>query len=224
MPLSFNYMIDSELRVPIGNLPTGINTQAIEMAANRMSRRFRETQQMLKRKVPGIGASPYAGMTPAWHARLQAESAWVASLVDRISDVAEQVADASNAEAQGSMRELWNRWAPEVLKVYSLTLRAYQKDVGFAMSNQAVTGVPPVYAKMAHLLKMDAPDLNPVALSNGLSGGCITMPGDLGAFTDDDAAYLADLDGLDTLGNMFLLGGAALVGGLWWMNRRNRGW
>ena len=79
MPLNFNYMLDNELRVPIGQLPSGINTQAVEMAASQMTRRFRETQQMLSRKAPGIGASPYSGMTPAWQMRLKAESAWVAA-------------------------------------------------------------------------------------------------------------------------------------------------
>lgn len=213
--LNFNYTLDNELKVPIGQLPSGIQTQAFEMAANEMTRKFRETQRMLLRPVPGVGASAYAGMSPQWHVRLKASAAFIADLLDRLVDVAQQVAigDAGDAIVQSKLTGLWNRWAPETLAVYSRTLSAYQKDVAKAIANQPVAGMPAVYVKIAHLAKMDPPVLTPV---NGLSG--------MGAYTSDDAAYFAGLEadifGREVPDSAIALGIAALAGAWWWFGRR----
>lgn len=212
--LNFNYTLDSELKVSVGQLPSAIQVQAFEMAANEMTRKFRETQRMLMQPVPGVGASAYAGMSPQWQMRLKVEVAFIAGLLDRLVDVAGQVVfdGAGNALVQGKIFALWNRWSPEALAVYSRTLTAYQKDVSKAIANQPVAGMPAVYIKMAHLAKMDPPVLNPV---NNLSG-----------FTSDDAAYLAGLDaeifGREVPDSAVALGIAALAGAWWWFGPREQ--
>lgn len=218
--LNFNYTLDNELKVPIGQLPSGIQTQAFEMAANEMTRKFRETQRMLLRPVPGVGASAYAGMSPQWQVRLKVEAAFIADLLDRLVVVARQIAlgDAGDALVQSKLTGLWNRWAPETLVVYSRTLSAYQKDVGKAMANQPVAGMPAIYVKMAHMAKMDPPELAPV---NSLSGDFLAP---LEAYTSDDAAYLAGLEadifGREIPDSAIALGIAAVAGAWWWFGRR----
>lgn len=214
MTINFNYTLDSELHVNVGQVPTAISVQALTLAAREMSRKFMEIQSMITRTVPGTGGTPFQGMVPAWQQRITAETIWVGDLLSRIVGVAEQIAleDAGDAIAQGSMRELWNRWAPAALSVYSETLKAFNKDVGFAMTNRPVVGIPPAYAKMANLLKEDPPSLSPVAQAG------------FGSYTGDDAAYLAEGLGLSVFGRhipdgLIAVGGVAAIAGWYFFGR-----
>jgi len=76
--LHFNYTLDSELKVPPGRLPSGIQTQAFEMAINRMGRKFRTTVQMLATPVAGMGGKrPVDGLSPGWRERIGTETAFL---------------------------------------------------------------------------------------------------------------------------------------------------
>jgi hypothetical protein len=211
--LNFDYTTDQELKVQPGQLPSGIQTQAFEMAATHMSRKFNNVKRMLNTRTQ-TGAPPIAGLSKQWQERLQAESDFVGGLPDQLLRVARQVAlgDGGDAIVQGSLRGRWNTWAPEALSAYSRTLSAFETDVSKAMGNMPIIGMPAVYVKMAQMARTEPPVVPHVTNSS------------LGAYTEDDAAYLESLD-LNVMGreipNIAIAGVVGLLG--WWLWKRS-GW
>ena len=205
--LHFNYTLDNELKAPIGQLPSGIQTQAFEMALNQISRKFHETMQLIAQPVPGVGASAAQGMAPEWQMRIKAQSDFITALFPRLLQVGQSVAlgDVGDALVQSTLSKHWNRWSPMALKTYSRTLSAFQKEVNKAMSNNPSVGTPAVFIKMAAIARMPPPAMATV--------------NSLGAYTPDDAAYLAAFNYKKaTPLALGALAGASLVGLLaWWV-------
>jgi hypothetical protein len=203
--LNFNYTLDNELRAPVGQLPSGIQAQALQMALSRMSRKYHQTLRLLTVKVPGTGAAPIAGMTPAWRSRIQAQSAFLKAIPGRLNQMAEGIiTEGANAVYQGRLDRRWNTWAPVALKVYGEALRAFQVEVSKAMSNQPIAGQPAAYAKLAAFAKLPEPKLPLVEPTNASLGG----------YTSDDHAYLGAFD--PARANPWWLAGAAALAALWW--------
>jgi hypothetical protein len=185
--LNFNYTLDNELKAPVGQLPGGIQTQALAMALSRMSRKYHQTMRLLTQKVSGTGAAPADGMSQRLPARINSMAASI-------------VGESANAVYQGRLDRRWDTWAPVALKVYGETLRAFQGEVSKAMSNQAILGSPATFAKMAAFAKVSPPVVPNV---DGLGG-----------YTSDDNAYLGAFD--TTKANPWLLAGAAALAAMWW--------
>lgn len=203
--LSFNYTLDNELTAPVGQLPSGIQAQALQLALTRMSRKYHQTLRLLTTQVAGTGAAPIAGMAPAWRARIQAQSAFLKAIPGRLNRMAEAlIQESANAVYQGRLDQSWNTWAPVALKVYDEALRAFQAEVSKAMSNQPVVGLPAAYVKLAAFVKLPAPTLVAVSPVNQT----------LGAYTSDDNAYLGQFE--PTRANPLWLAGAAALAALWW--------
>lgn len=199
--LNFNYTLDNELRAPVGQLPSGIQTQALAMALTRMARKYHQTMRLLTQKVPGTGAAPAAGMNPQWRARIRAESAFLQRVPARLQQMgASIVGEAANAVYQGRLDRQWDSWAPMALKVYGEALKAFQGEVSKAMSNQAILGSPAAFEKLARFAKVAPPTVPSV--------------GALGAFTTDDNAYLGAFDYKRANPALLLAAGAALAA--WW--------
>ncbi len=199
--LNFNYTLDNELKAPIGQLPSGIQTQAFEMAMTRMARKYHQTMRLLTQKVPGTGAAPAAGMNPQWKQRIKAESTLLVNVQPRLVAMAQGiVGEAANAVYQGRLDRQWNVWAPQALQVFGEALRAFQGEVSKAMSNQAIVGSPAMFAKLAAFAKVAPPVLPAV--------------GGLSAFTTDDSAYLGAF--APARANPWLLAGAAALAAMWW--------
>ncbi len=214
--LTFGYTLDNELKVPMGQLPSGIQTQALEMSVTRLTRGFTETSKMLLQKVPGTGTSPIAGMSPDWQKRLARETAFVSKLPAQLLSTARSIAlsDAGNAIVQSKLDNRWNRWAPQVLQTYSDTLQAYQAEVSRAMGNAVVSGLPAVYVKMAKLARTKPPQLASIRSLGAMPIGV------------DDPQYLAGLGQLGPFTPMVLgaVAGASLVGlAGWWFSRERVG-
>lgn len=204
--LHFGYALDNELQVRPGELPSGVQTQAFEIAVTRISQRYATLKRMLLQKTP-TGASAIQGLNPQWQVRLKDTSDFIAALPSRLVSVANQIArdDAGNAVAQSGISLLWNRWAPEALQVYSDTLKAFEADVQRGFANQAISVMPAVYVKMAVVAKTDPP-LVPVVSSS------------LSALDPD---YLAGA-GLEMLGVYGLVAVGAVALGGWWLWKKSR--
>jgi hypothetical protein len=203
--LNFNYTLDTELTAPVGQLPSGIQTQALQMALSRMSRKYHQTLNLLTTKVPGTGAAPIAGMAPAWRSRIQMQSDFLKAIPGRLNSMAEGlIVESANAVYQGQLDQRWNTWAPVALRVYGEALRAFQAEVSKAMSNQPVAGMPAAYVKLAAFAKLPAPQLPRVQPVNR----------GLGAYTSDDSAYLGQFS--PDRANPLWLAGAAALAALWW--------
>jgi hypothetical protein len=199
--LNFNYTLDNELRAPVGQLPSGIQTQALAMALSRMARKYHQTMRLLTTKVRGTGAAPAAGMSPQWKARIKAQSTFLSKIPARYNQMAQSiVAEAANAVYQGRLDRRWDTWAPMALKTYQEALRAFQGEVSKAMSNQAIIGMPAAYDKLATFAKVAPPSVPEV--------------NSLGAFTPDDSAYLGAFRP-ERSNPVFLLAGAAALAA-WW--------
>ena len=61
--LHFGYALDNELRVRPGELPSGIQTQAFEVAVTRISQRYATLKRMLLQQTP-TGAAAIQGLNP----------------------------------------------------------------------------------------------------------------------------------------------------------------
>lgn len=207
--LHFNYTLDNELEVPVGRLPSGIQTQAFEMAIERMGRKFRSSLRMLMTPVAGFGGkTPLDGMSPGWQARIKAESAFMGSMPAQLQQRARLVAlsHSGNAVNQGALEQDWNRWSALALQTYGEALDAFQKDVSQAMRNAAAQGAPAVFTKLAALAKVSAPRLSNVKTLGGLG----RLPTGV-----DDPDYLAGLGAsTSTLLGVGLVGLAA-----WYLTR-----
>jgi hypothetical protein len=199
--LHFNYTLDNELKAPVGQLPSGIQTQAFGLALTRMSERFKSTVRMLTAPVGPLKVGPIDGLQPVWKERIAIEIAFLQGLPDRLIGVAESVAThgIGNAVDQGRLDSQWDRWSQQALRIYGEALSAFQKEVVNAMGNRPVRGVPASMIKIATIAKLPFP---PLPDANGTLGG-------IGV---DDPHYLA---GLGQEGTPLLFGalaGASLVG------------
>jgi hypothetical protein len=212
--LSFNYTLDSELTAPVGQLPSGIQTQAFGMALSRLARRYRTTREMLLKQVPGTGASALMGATVPWQERLKTEMGFFDAVPDKLTAVAQNVAigDVGNAVYQGRLANRWNNWAPRALSEYASALGAFERDVSKAMSNAPVVGIPAPIMRLAKIAKMKTPSV-PNAKTLGYVDSGI-----------NDPAYMAGLDanlGVEPAPLVFgAIAGASLVGlAAWYFSR-----
>ena len=226
MSLNLNYTLDNELKTRPGELPSGIQTQAFQIALTHISRRLETIKAMVNQKVPGAGANAFSGLAPAWRQRLATQTQFLNALPARLMDVAQQIAlgDMGDAIAQRTSPKLWNRWAPAALETYADSLKAFQGEVSRALSNKPAHGMPAAYAKMANLAKMDAP-LMPTADALG------QIDPDYLAQLDPD--YLAGAPAMWDLNQEMadftmqdgstLFVGAGLLGLAWWFFRPRGG-
>lgn len=210
--LHFNYTLDNELKVPVGRLPSGIQTQAFEMAMNRMGQKYRSTIQMVSSPVTALGGkTPLDGMSPGWQERIRTESAFLsqmpAQLMQRARFVA--LAHAGNAVGQSSLERNWNLWVDATLKAYGNALNAFQQEVQKAMGNATVNGVPASFVTLARLAKVSPPAVPNTKALKGLG----FVPG------VDDPQYLSGLEQPTPL--LFgALAGLSLVGlAAWYFTR-----
>jgi hypothetical protein len=153
--------LDNELTVPVGQLPSGVQVQALEMALTGRTLKLKQLVSMLKTPVPGIGVAPQQGLSPAWKKRIQIQVKYLSELWAGVMNRANRVAsgDAGDAIVQGSLASNWNRWAPTALQVYGEAINAFHGEVDRAMSNKPVAGTPAAYMKMASVLKVPPPKL-----------------------------------------------------------------
>jgi hypothetical protein len=183
--LNFNYTLDNELTAPVGQLPSGIQTQAFGLAISRMMERFHTAVQVLQMPVRPGGVGPMAGMDKVWQQRLKAEIAFMLKMPNRLISAADSVAThgIANAVDQGRLDSQWNRWSQQGLKVFGEAIDAFQREVSAALMNKPVTGVPAAMVKLANIAKVPAPVL-------------LDANGTLGGYPVDDPAYLADMGDL----------------------------
>jgi hypothetical protein len=197
--LHFNYTLDNELKVAPDRLPSGIQTQAFEMAVNRLGQRFRTTVQMLSAPVAGMGGkSAIDGVSPSWQERLKTEAAFLGAIPGQLQTRARYVALAhqGNAVLQGNLERNWNLWVDAALRAYTAALKAFEKDVNRAMSNGMTNSIPAPFAKLAMIAKVQPPMLPGVrTLHKGL-GHSHT----LGAMPEGTPLFFGALAGLSLVG------------------------
>ena len=185
--LNFNYTLDNELKAPVGQLPSGIQTQAFGIAITHLSQRYRDTVKMLRQPVPGVGASAIMGMSPDWQVRLKREAAFLGVMPRQLASIANMVVfnHAANAVDQGRLDQNWDRWSVNALEAYRQALRAFQSEVNKAMSNNPVIGLPAPFIKLAHVAKINPPvvpnvnalgDIDPSYLAGHLEQEAIATP------------------------------------------------
>lgn len=210
--LNFNYTLDSELEVPVGRIPSGIQTQALEMAINRIGRRYRTTKKLLSKQVPGLGRGPVAGMSEVWQLRLISESRFLDAMPPAIYSRAGAMVDSYrvNAALQGEARRVWNGWSQKVIKDYALAVAAFEREVALAMKNGPSNGLPPAMVRLAKTVGVPTP-----VLLDAKAAGLESIP------EVDDPDYLAELEAASW--TPMILGGiagAAAIGLVaWWFSR-----
>lgn len=190
-----DYVLDSELDIDVGQLPSAVQVQALTEALTRLRRRFLPAQALLTRKMAPLDKAPIDGLSPRWQKRLRAEMDFIEAAYVQLQRLAAGYVrfGGENAAVAGD----WNRWNSQVLSVFAETVKDFEGELSRAMSNSVVSGVPAGFIKTAHLAKMNPPaleDVKPVSLS-----------------------------GLDETPKPLLLVGAALGAAAvaWWYNRRN---
>jgi hypothetical protein len=213
--LNQDYTLDSELKARVGQLPSGIQTQAFTEAVSRMMWKFNGTMGLLSRPVPPMGVPPTAGMSPEWQARIATEAAFIRQAVPQLGQVAHAIVTqgAGNAVIQPRLDRRWNTWAPATLRAFSQMISSFEKEVSRAMSNATQNGIPASFIKVAKLADMTAPSV-PDAPPLGLSA--------LPMMADDPDYGLGQMD----INPMVLgaIAGASLIGlAAWWFSRQPTG-
>jgi hypothetical protein len=183
--LNFSYTLDNELEVPMGRIPSGIQTQAFEMALTRIEQRYRTTKRLLGQKVPGLGKGPVSGMSKGWQVRLISQVQFLDALPHLLLAKASNIAlgDNSNAVLQGGARLRWNNWSQLALTNYARALSAFESEVEKGLTNAPVSGMPAALIRVAAIAGAPAP-----VLLDPKKIGLASLP------IVDDPDYLADLD------------------------------
>jgi hypothetical protein len=207
--LNFDYTLDSELKAPVGELPSGIQTQAFSEALTRLMRKYHATMKMLARPVVPLKVPAAAGFSPIWKERIKAESAFIQAAVHRLNQIARTIVlrGTSNAVLQGALDSNWDRWSGHALQSFSQALASFEGEVSRAMSNAVTNGTPASFVKLATVAKMTVPTI-PDVKSAGMAG----LP-----MQTDDKDY-----GLGEINPMVLgaVAGASLIGlAAWWFAR-----
>lgn len=208
--LDFGYTLDNELTVPVGRLPSGIQTQALEIVINRIGRRYRTAKKLLLQKVPGFGKTTAQAVSEDWQLRLITGSRFLDALPSLINSRAMQLVDAytRNAVTQGAGRQAWNQWALLVIKEYRSAVAAFEVEVSKALTNTPVNGLPTAYVRVAKAVGVPVPQL-----LDAKTAGLASLP------EVDDPDYLAGFEGAGTL-MAGLAGAGALFVGLFWLAAR----
>jgi hypothetical protein len=209
--LDFGYTLDNELTVPVGRIPTGIQTQALEMAINRIGRRYRSAKKLLVQKVPGFDQRTVQTVSKDWKLRLITEVRFLDALPGLINVRAAKLVNTYNRNAvtQTMGRQAWNQWAALVIKEYRSAVAAFGNEVSKAISNTPVNGLPAAFMRVAQVAGVPAP-----VLLDAKAAGLESLP------EVDDPDYLAGLDGAGTL--MAGIAGAGLLFvGLFWLAARS---
>jgi hypothetical protein len=150
--LHFNYALDSELEVAPGRLPSGIQTQAFEVALSRIGERYRATTRMLGKTVAGMrGKTAFDGLSKGWQERLSIEVLFLNGMPSALMRRARFVthAHAGNAVTQSLLERNWNLWAPVALRAYSEALDAFAREVNLAISNATTNDLPGAFQRLA---------------------------------------------------------------------------
>ena len=176
--LTFDYKLTNELRAPTGELPSGIQTQALAEALTQIRRKYLSAQRMLLQPVAPLKTPPLAGLSPAWQARLKSEMKFLDAVIPQINKIANGYVRArGNAAYQGVLNMDWDQWCGHVLQNYNLALDDFEKEAGRALGNAVASGAPPSFVKLATLARMPLPEIAPVVLASELSA--LEMPSKL---------------------------------------------
>lgn len=207
--LNFNYTLDNELEVPVGRLPTGIQTQALEMAIHRVGRRYRTTKKLLSKRVPGLGRGPVAGMSKDWQLRLISQAKFLDAIPSILYARAANMVQRHmrNAVLQGDARRVWNAWSDRAIQDYAKAVAAFEREVAAALTGETATGMPAAMIRLARTAGVPEP-----VVLDAKQVGLESLP------EVDDPDYLAGVEA----GPMFLgaIAGAAAVGlAAWWFGR-----
>lgn len=168
--IEFSYSIDEELKVPMGQLPTTIQTQAFQTALLSLASRIENAKNMLIEPTQGLKATPYQGLATAWQKRISQEVLFLEKLKEQLIARSLVVAlkDRGNAVVQGDLEKNWNRWAPVALQAYANVAPVFDKEIALALSNSLVpVGTPPAYIVAATYADISAPQLSNVTTSLG---------------------------------------------------------